>query len=306
VGWLALCGRNYLGKHIVGEEITQAQTTREFGELTNESTGSAEDSNRNSEPGGTDFSWPLIIKDNLAVVAALLSVFFVAIRIIGMAGFNMETAYGILQAGGTANVLVGAALSIVGEVTAVLIFFCAVIRNHVYGKDPDPARRNATLGILVFLSIIEIATGALIFLAGAAFFVLLEFILHRPSRLSELERAQNVFSLNNILPLLIVAGLIVVGSTGSWLPAQEISIAKEKPIVGYVLSGSQQFTVVLLASNETLVYIDSKSILSLKICRQGASNLSDTTLPELLSTQQYPNCTGYQGSRLRQTSRPSS
>jgi hypothetical protein len=81
-------------------------------------------------------------KEHLGLLLGTLSTLFVAVRILSLANFDPETAYGILQARGTAAVIVGALLSSIGLLSLLVSMLCLVStffpssENHKTNRKP--------------------------------------------------------------------------------------------------------------------------------------------------------------------------
>jgi hypothetical protein len=58
-----------------------------------------------------------VLSGHFPLLVGFISSLFVALRILSAAGFDAETAYAIVQAGGAASAIIGASLSAVGVIS---------------------------------------------------------------------------------------------------------------------------------------------------------------------------------------------
>jgi hypothetical protein len=99
-------------------------------------------------------------KEHLGLLLGAISTVFIAIRILSLAHFNPETAYGILQAGGTAAVIVGALLPSVGIISAAVAALCIVTAIFPW-KDSHEKNRMWFMFVGIIFEIIAVATAPL-------------------------------------------------------------------------------------------------------------------------------------------------
>src|SRR5690242_3705180 len=71
-----------------------------------------------------------IAEENPAIIIGGVSTLFVAIRILGVAHFDPETASEVLQSGGTAAIILGTTLSVIGIVLAVILMIYALALEY--------------------------------------------------------------------------------------------------------------------------------------------------------------------------------
>jgi hypothetical protein len=257
------------------------------------------------------FSLTGVAKENAAALIALVSTFFVAMRVFSVAGYSLTTAYGILQAGGTATVVIGAALSLIG-----LIHLWIVSQSLTWLHDA-PARtshikRNMVIGLIACFTIIAVFSSPVAGLAMIALILLFELYFNFPTR-SRKEAArlnsqitpaewEAYFKERGLklkkpskLPvgmaiILAVSFFTIVGNTTPWLPSEEITLTNAKPVTGYVLSLSDQFMAVLLPYGRGISYINTADIKARKICTIGFTGLIWRSLPDLTTSQPYQPC----------------
>jgi hypothetical protein len=102
----------------------------------------------------TKIGWYGEFRRNLGLVLGAAAVFYIALRILSAAGFDIETAYAILQDAGTANVLAGAALNSLSYAAgpialAFLLYFSGL-------KDKRGAERPLIIAAIFFVAVMLI------------------------------------------------------------------------------------------------------------------------------------------------------
>ncbi len=68
-----------------------------------------------------DAGWIAYLKQNVPFIGVIAAAFYIALRILGAAGFDSQTAYAILQAAGTGSVLAGAALAVLAFMAGPIV-----------------------------------------------------------------------------------------------------------------------------------------------------------------------------------------
>jgi len=107
--------------------------------------------------------WISLSKEHLPLVVGAASTLFVAIRILSVANFDPQTGYGLLQAGGTAPVILGAILYSANIFLVITFMLSIVILARLIG-----ARRSTQKRIVAFIAL---ASGvAALFIAPISFF----------------------------------------------------------------------------------------------------------------------------------------
>ena len=123
--------------------------------------GDEDDAKAFSQPVGepaADKSWQDRLKEYLPLLAATTLTVYISIRLLVVAQFDSETAYGILQATGTASVVVGTLIPAVGSFVVIGAMFCFVTL-YLSRKD----YKNTSLRSLLLITGISLSIiGALI------------------------------------------------------------------------------------------------------------------------------------------------
>jgi hypothetical protein len=257
-----------------------------------------------------DWKW---WRDNSTAIVGLLSVAIVAIRLLGVGRGDPEIAYAILQIGGTGTVLIATLVSTLGLIAIpacgiAAYFFVRAIKKSACST------RIFQLGcgsfIMLYIAAYMAPAEFLVISVGAA--VLVVVIWRTVRALHTSHRAAQ------LLPVMLIAGYVLavllyqLASPTPWLPVQAITVARQKPFTGYVLSQDNGKTDILTSNPEGVVSIPSQEIQATEQCTPHNYDWDQATALGLLErvTRQiitYPACptTLYTQSTLARDSHPS-
>jgi hypothetical protein len=210
-------------------------------------------------------------QDNSAVIIAVLSVAVVAMRLLSVSRGDTETAYAILQAGGTGSVLVATLISSLG---LLAIPTCAAL--GLYAADAWDTRHTAarfslslagSLGLL-YIVFYTAPFGLLTLSIGFALFMYLVW-LSVPKRRKNHSRTffrPKTFLIIGVCVYILFTLGYELGSPTPWLPVQKITIAGHRAFTGYVLSQGNGQTAILTSKPEGLIYPPTQSSLHATQC----------------------------------------
>jgi len=241
------------------------------------------------EPGSV-FAWPdllnELLKGNLTLVVGGLATTFVVLRLLAVAGFSPETAYGILQAQGTGTVIVG---TLVGALRyAGPFFFVALIFSPA-----EKLVRNRALRIVLLVVVVAISAFSTpwVYLAGAVAFALLVSPSLRWSQDRLQLQASKTIVRAYIWVICIMAILGAIGFTLAappWMPIEQITFKNDTTIEGYVLSDSGTFMSILTPARRIREFT-ATSAKKRKPC--VLADFVPKTIPQLLGeAPRYPVC----------------
>jgi hypothetical protein len=258
---------------------------------------------------------------NLPLAIGILTTLFIASRILSAADFNPETAYAILQAGGTAAVLVGATLQSLPVIPPFLVGTYFLLTDKPFGDYQSPRRQLLLFGQMSFLvvAVFLAPVGALVVVAVSTliglpvgFFIGMRQTApfrkalkraggeNKDSNSAELDAVaadvlkkftKTSWRMRAIQILWIAAAftLIIVFNTSIWLPSEHLTV-KGRPIVGYVLSVDATYYAILLTNSKTVIYVDEATVSARTLCASQTSWFS-RSLPSLFYTRNnYPQC----------------
>lgn len=263
--------------------------------------------------------WPDDVRNNLPLIIGFATTFFVAFRILSAAGFDMQTAYAVLQAAGTGQVLAGAALGAITFIPAAivigyLLFFPSVRHLKVEGQRILSRVSIVLFWIISFLaaSAIEFFLMALVVAAARGREKYTRRKFERQSdqvratedpedrsqeadrideQLKEMKKAvgRGPYVFGAMLLFLLAVALV---STSMWLPAEQLEFRDRPPVIGYVLSEAPDSTSVLIDNPRKVLHFRRSEIVRRFICRQSLYSLYDS-FPELITLSRpsrYPKC----------------
>jgi len=202
----------------------------------------------------------------LASVSAATTV-LVALRLISVAKFNPETAYGILQASGTGNVIIGTVISLIPSIAIIVALYLISMRVLFRPKTTPEAEftRWTFIFMLALIALLTIPLRYVIY-AGPGILIFLALILavairtkrsvpasetgERSAPASETgetrflqeRRWGKKGTAAAIFSAFLVAFIVMLGVVASppWMPAERLTLKDHQKIVGYVLAQTQE------------------------------------------------------------------
>lgn len=221
------------------------------------------------------------VRAHLPLIGTTLSAFLVAFRIFSVAGYDPETAFGLLQAAGTGTVIFGTILSLLGWVPAYALLFALIN----YDKIARQFSLTTCLTLIVASFVLAIWISPVAFLIMMTAMIALETYTRFPTKekkrlaawpdrenpaqvaryndFANRMRLQGSKKKGTISWALFVAFLVafITLNTTPWLPAEELRIRGDAPpVTAYVLSTAPNFTAVLTGAPPRIEYIPTSSI----------------------------------------------
>jgi hypothetical protein len=242
-----------------------------------------------------------------ALIFGGVSTILIALRLLSVAKANPETAYGILQAGGTTNVIIGTVLSLIPSIALIGASYLAL--GRIWAKFPDskfPDSSKLTqaeeLGIwtsICALFLIGVLTIPFRYWEVPAV-VVLALILARIFR-DRIERARKTRwgrrGVKVAAGLIAAAFLLGVVISPPWMPAERLTFteaSKDTPVVGYVLDESQSGLTVLSINPTQVLYYGPKDLTKEVACSAFRSDdlpiIYHTGLIRIFHLFSYPHC----------------
>jgi hypothetical protein len=223
-----------------------------------------------------------------ALVFGGVSTILIALRLLSVAKANPETAYGILQASGTTNVIIGTVLSLIPSIA--LIGASCLVLSRIFAKFSKSPELDQAAELGVWTSICALFLIALFTIpfryweVPAA--VVVALILARIFR-EWIEEARKRKAGRRIAKVAagLIAGLFLLGVMLSppWMPAEQLTFTKAKPVTGYVLDESQSGLTVLAVGSRQISYYGPKDLTSETAC----SDIPSDDLPIVYYTPFY-------------------
>lgn len=230
------------------------------------------------------------------VAIGVASTFCIVVRLLSVAEFNTETAYGILQAQSNTDIITGTLIAIAPFVLTV--GGCAAIISSVFYN------RYKASGI-IFGSCLEIAAVFLspLYLAipiGITAISLLVFVFsgnagkwlkaHIPAG-QKLDPAGQAVA--ELLVLATVALLVVcLVLSAPWLPSESFQFNNHGPVVGYVLTDSGR-EMTILQSDRIIMMVADGAVKKQAVCARPpllGNSLAYIIRGELQHSHRYAAC----------------
>jgi hypothetical protein len=227
-----------------------------------------------------DWKW---LKDNSTAFIAILSVAVVAIRLLAVARGDPQTAYAILQIGGTGSVLIATLVSALG---LLAIPVCATFGFYAWRTVKNTVPGSSALSTRVILLITGATVMFLIALYMSPVLLLLYSIVFLGIQMLITVRASDGMAKRLILISVVVYILGIIAYEGlsptPWLPVQTITVAGQNPFSGYVLSQANGQTSILTSNPEGIITLPSQSITNTEQCTSHLYLLNQATLFDVL------------------------
>jgi hypothetical protein len=196
------------------------------------------------------------------------STVLVALRLISVAKFNPETAYGILQASGTGNVIIGTLISLIPSIAIIVALYLISMRALSPSVRTTPEAEFTRWTLIFMLALIALLTIPLryVIYAGPGILIFLALILavairtkrsvpasetgERSAPASETgetrflqeRRWGKKGTAAAIFSAFLVAFIVMLGVVASppWMPAERLTLNNHQKIIGYVLAQTQE------------------------------------------------------------------
>ena len=232
---------------------------------------------------------------HIPIIVAGFSVLFVGIRLLSISGGNFETADSIMQASGTATIVIGAFLPVLGWIAlAPGIFIAAVLLNRSVKLSPRPP----AILLMFFLLAVGILTAPISFAINVVILTIpvlaiagFSFAISGPWKRFTLRNALVTY----MCLLALISFIDIAFNPVPWVPSENITSTVQAPFTGYVL-GESDVDTTILAANGQIVHIPPNKIINQIVCNEQVSyNGFDTnTLYERLTKSgqrpYYPEC----------------
>jgi hypothetical protein len=246
-----------------------------------------------------------------ALIFGGVSTILIALRLLSVAKANPETAYAILQAGGTTNVIMGTVLSLIPSIALIAASYLAV--GRIWAKFPDSKFKGTSeltdaeeLGIwtsMVALFLIAVLTIPFRYVEVPAVVVLtliLAWIFrNRIERVRKNNKNKLWWRVVKVTAAGLIAAAFLLGVIISppWMPAEQLTFttaSKDKPVVGYVLDQSQSGLTVLSINPTQVMYYGPKDLNTEVACSAFRSDdlpvIYHTGLIRIFHLYSYPHC----------------
>lgn len=235
------------------------------------------------------WSW----EEHITLVAGASSTVIVLMRLLAVAYFDPETAFGILQSAGTTTVIIGTLLASIW----VIVAFIGIAIMRYFMRHGLNSQRRATFDCAVFgggvVILLTAPTAAALLLIG----MVVSWVYIRRAYMgigkegTKPARAFAEFVIGTLLALIILLGAY------PWIPLERISISAEPQThVGYVLRADSEVIVILEEKRRRIEYLDRKDRTVIRTLCNRHDMIEATLIDEPIlsyvftSSPQYPRC----------------
>ena len=270
------------------------------------------DAEQPNQPASTKESqwWDGLWREHLPLLAGVGSALFVAFRILGIANFNSETAYAILQAAGTGTIVIGILLASAGIIAYFAVIAC--ISRYFFLRQStkhDERQMRVLITVGTLFSVIAIFTTPVILIAELAIIFIggllnarfrpsnarINEVIHSDKKIRRLlkglfkRRISATLGTRFLLMAFALLFVLIVITAPPSLPVEELAIKDSHPIAAYVLSDHNNNYVILLLNSNKVEHIDD--VQSVKLCEANNYGIL-STIPSLIPASQprYPLC----------------
>jgi hypothetical protein len=212
-----------------------------------------------------------------ALALGAASTLIVALRLLSVARLNPQTADGILQASGTANVIIGTVISLIPSIA--LIAGACLALNETFRRSDKPGLLGE---FVIWASIIALIVIAILTIpyryvyAPAAVFVILVLarLLKEPiAKLADVGDGRVgrilVRVSGGLVALLLIFGVAI---SQPWMPAERLTLNNHQQVTGYILNQTPGSIAVLGIRTREITYYGANALVRQSICSNVPPN----------------------------------
>lgn len=220
--------------------------------------------------------------DHAGLLLTAATLVFVMMRLLIVARGSVPTALGLLQTGGTANIVLGSVLRD-GTMSVVNL---SIIGAIIWSAAAIARRRDLVAPIAFALVVVTVASfffTLFFFLFTAALW--LSFLGDaKRSRTGKQRPAPEQAAKRSYMPLLISITVIWLLATtlltpSPWVPLERLELVRGETIIGYVFSDNGRDVVVLEDGSRLIRHIDPSGVENRMLCRKTPELDSVITKP---------------------------
>lgn len=249
-------------------------------------------------------SLPFAWREHTALLVGAATSGIVCLKLLAVSHWDLNTAFGILSANGTANVLTGTLLAMLPILFGFFAFF---VTPHIERRIPrrTPAERGIARLVEFWPGYLLSAIVPLpLFLTFIAYFVILPFLVFiwrkirlrlrksRVRRTSSTNQEKGPARLEVASVTMAVVAVLSYGSLSTPWVTPEIIIAEGDEQTAFVFDRSGDEATVLLEQERKIVHVDPSQLTN-EYCRLSQPWLSSSLVALLLyDPYKYPSCPG--------------
>lgn len=246
------------------------------------------ENDHNTKLSGSPMNW----QNHIGLIVGTGASTLIALKLLAVAGWDLNTAFGILSTSGTANVLTGALLALLPTLYALLalLVFPEFERRLSQRTDVEraAARLFAVWPVILLLYISPIYLLIAVMILGLILTLISVIRRHRKrsEQSSSIESPPSRFERTSVL-MSCVAMVSFASLSTPWLPPETI-VTEEGEEAAYLVDTSDGQVTVLLAQDRELKRIDA-SHLTGDYC-QMSTHWAQSTVRQAIRGSTYARC----------------
>lgn len=249
-------------------------------------------------------TWNLSRSTTIALLLSPVGILLISItRLLIVSNYNIETALTVASSAGYVNTLVGSLIPIVPVFMPFLGLALLFLNRFILGmlaffavifSSPTAITRLQALRVVKHDGLL-LGRSGLPILGGVLLFVVVFGVL--------VTRSDDIrITLSTILGILLVPFVLLLyplPTQGNfyaqqlqrpWLPAEQFTLTSHATFVGYLLSRSDGWFIVLVAPNRSIAYVHSGDVAGQRVCEIGPAG-RERPLVALIKTPAFvPAC----------------
>jgi hypothetical protein len=212
--------------------------------------------------------WLTGLAGNTLVATAAVglgSALLIAVRLISVAKFNIETTYGVLQASGTGAIVVGTVISLIPGIAVTIAFSSVLV--VIFFKLNTQAHFLLWVAIVLFAVIAVLTTTLEFWPAILACMLVMTGVwaFRGPVRgFRESDRKRIATAAAVFFAALLLAGVV---HSPPWGAEEKFTFKGNQQVIGFLLAQTDMVTTILKASPREIEYYDTGKLLTQSACR---------------------------------------
>jgi hypothetical protein len=240
------------------------------------------------------FDW----QNHLGLLVGIAASTLICLKLLAVAGWNSTTAFGILAASGTTNVLMGTLLAVLPLLYGAFAFAVAPrIERRLMRRTPverSAARLLETWPTILLVFIVPVYL--LLAFFGYVILLILNTLIQRFRGRRPVDEREKPSVTENEAPsrfeslsiAFAAAAMLLWGSLATpWVPPETIDTPDGEQTV-YALKSEDNIVTVLLADNRALVRVQADALTG-EYCERNSSWWNEPFL-QLFTDDNYPDC----------------
>jgi len=215
-----------------------------------------------------------------------------------VSGYNIETAEGILQASGTAIVVLGALLPVIGLTPILVSNLMAIVFINDRTKQPRPLALFVMVALFIVSLVVSPVISFIPMVVSLILVVAVELLLRKAKPDNHVKYEGWYYRANTlyVAAYALLFLLIVATNNVPWIPPERIETSNANSVVGYVLNETDTDVTVLTVANRQIIHLSPGVVISRTVCDESGviyGGIYVENLPTFLfggNNPNYPPC----------------